>query len=403
MLNRYIQTAGLTPAQQHELVGLVSNLDDQTRDKLLGQAIEAHVGHDEVVRYLNQLNDPQQRQQQSAPVPDADSAQPARQTRRQVPQNNGIRGKISGLIGRITGRKMRGDDDPSSDDSKKGGLSGVVVWIVIAVIVLAVAFFFIQSGPPDLGAITQFHGVRLAGPEGVNFVLRFATVIVIFTSLIGFLEASSRRDPLLMDWWMPYVLWAGLVYVGKQPELTFWNGAFVFIPLGALIIAAFWNRGEEFEGNWWDRFDTSGTFAVCFLLTITYLAKWETVPYPNFVPLPLVLGLGAFSLFKEMVRSSKEFLFGIGAIFLGATAGFFMTWTWFLVTLALTVIAVYIASSQEWIPTSSGRRTESQQTFGHFVVKVIMAWDVMYAYWAGFAFAGLFFYGNYAAIILASR
>jgi len=269
-------------------------------------------------------------------------------------------------------------------------------WYLIACLTVLAAVGWLFVNPPDFQPNLQ--SIRFSGHGTASLTIGFLEIAFFASILFGFVEASDRKDPLRIDWWLPFLVWGFMIYA-EVTGLTIGKGVIIGFGLGTLALATFWNRGEEYEEKWWERFDTTGVFNLCFALVLTHLAKWQSLPYPTFVPLTLVYIIGAFALLKEMLRS---FLFAILVLLLGVAAGFYLTWTAILITFALTIAAVYAGAWQQKIPVTGRRRNWSQQSFGGFQYKLIKAWDVMFAWWAAFILTATYFYGNFPLIILIS-
>ena len=150
----------------------------------------------------------------------------------------------------------------------KGFLSDSGKWILLVLGIVGVAAI-LYFKPPTFGPI---GGIRFSGPALATLVIRFSELAFLGTGLLSFTEADDRNDPLLLDWWLAFVEWLILIWVGKT-GLTFTTGLTAGIGFGGLVVGTFWNRGEETEKSLWNRWDTSGLFTLSFALIITHLAK----------------------------------------------------------------------------------------------------------------------------------
>jgi hypothetical protein len=337
--------------------------------------------------------------QDKIPVSTFSEAEPAEEAVQAEPISR--REKRPGLLASLKARFRPQGIDRSTEEAeveprtKQGWLRWL--FLTVAVIAVGIIWFVINPETPKTSALT------IAGPKGADFRITFLELAFAASILFGFFEAIDRRDPLLLDWWLPYVVWGASIYIGTVKNPTLWQGAIFLVPLGMLLIATLWNRAEELDTSWWDRFDTTGLFALCFALVITKMAQWPGIPYPAFIPIGLVYLIGGFALLKELMRSPQAFLFGVGVILMGAVAGFYMKWATIVITFGLTIAAVFIAARQEWIPIAGPRRTDMNvSALGKFNFRLIKAWDIMFAWWTSFVLVGLAFHQNFSLLIFHS-
>lgn len=289
----------------------------------------------------------------------------------------GVSGKFSGL-----GRNLP---------------EGWYIWAIGGVVALLAFLYFQMFGLPKF-VVGSDKALVLPGAPGLVVFVTLSGLALVITCLMGLIEAQSREDPFLMDWWIPFVA-VGILVWGQLHgyETMGWGFAAGFAAC-ALIFATLWNPSEQEDISFLDRMDTTAVFQTCFVLGMLYFGKWVDIPYPEFIPPVLVAIIGALALFKELIRTPKFALLVVG---LGVAAAVFYTPWWIAGTLAVAVIAANAGASQGWLPGSGQKRVDAADVkFLGRRIKLIVAWDVVIAWWAAFVLTAILLYGDHVLFVI---
>lgn len=293
--------------------------------------------------------------------------------------------------------------DPSGKKNPFAGLAGKLpdgwyYWLA-GVGLLVVGFFYFDTfGMPNFSAGMGGKALTFPGMPGLTLTITLATIALAVDCLLGLAEAQNREDPGLLDWWIPYVVVGVLVYGQLKGFNTMWWGLAIGVALTSLSFATLWNPSDQEDQNLLDRIDTTAIFRTCFILGLLYLGKWASVPYPVFIPPIFVLVIGALAIFKELMRTPK---FTLLVIAMGVVAAVFYNPLVVFGTLAASVIMAAFGAHQGWIPGASQKRTEvSIPPIMGRKLKLILAWDVVIAWFAVFIVTAIVLYANPVILII---
>lgn len=277
------------------------------------------------------------------------------------------------------------------------GLSGKLPenwWIgLVLILVLVGGYVYFQVfGMPNFSAGMGDKALTFPGMPGVHIAATLATLALIGGGILGLIEAQSREDPFLLDWWIPYVVVGLLVYGQLFGTLVGWWWFFTGFAVCGLLAATVWNPSDQEDVELLDRIDTTAVFNTCFILIILFLAKWAVLPYPAFIPIVLVMIVGALAIFKELLRTPK---FALLVIAMGIAAAVFYNPLWVFGTLTTAVVMAAVGAHQGWIPGASQKRTEVPvpPIMGR-KLKLILAWDVVLCWFAVFIITAIIIYNN---------
>ncbi|MFZ2202627.1 MAG: hypothetical protein WAV56_04535, partial [Microgenomates group bacterium] len=290
--------------------------------------------------------------EQSAPAADAEAELPGAQRS----QGPGI--PITRVAPRNAGGAKRHFNMPKLNNPLAGlsgkfaGLTGKLPgnwWIgLLGILVLVGGFYYFQTfGVPSFSIGNVGRALMFPGMPGVHIVITLATIALIIDCVLGLTEAQNREDPALLDWWIPYVVVGVLVYGQLYGTTVGWWWFVAGLAVASLFYATIWNPSDQEDANILDRIDTTAIFRTCFILGITFLAKWTILPYPVFIPPIFVLVIGALAIFKELMRTPK---FALLVVLMGVAAAVFYNPLVVFGTLATAVVMAALGASQGWIP-----------------------------------------------------
>ncbi len=277
------------------------------------------------------------------------------------------------------------------------GLSGKLPenwWLgLLGILILAGGFYYFRTfGVPNFSAGAGGKVLTFPGMPGLQLVITLATIALIIDCVLGLTEAQNREDPALLDWWIPYVVVGVLVYGQIYGTAVGWWWFVAGLAVASLFYATIWNPSDQEDANILDRIDTTAIFRTCFILGITFLAKWTILPYPVFIPPIFVLVIGALAIFKELMRTPK---FALLVVLMGVAAAVFYNPLVIFGTLAASVVMAAVGAHQGWIPGASQKRTEvSVPPIMGRKLKLIIAWDVVIAWFAVFIITAIVLYSN---------
>lgn len=292
----------------------------------------------------------------------------------------GLSGKFSGLTGKL----------PEN-------------WWIGAILLLALVggyLYFSANGVPNFSAGGTGRALVFPGMPGVKVVVTLALVALVIDCVLGLVEAQNREDPFWLDWWIPYAVVGVLVYGQLFGFNTMVWGLAMGVAGASLFFATIWNPSDQEDPQILDRIDTTAIFRTCFILGILFLAKWSAVPFPTFIPLIVVIVIGALAIFKELMRTPK---FALLVILLGIAAAVFYNPLWIFGTLAASVVMAAFGAHQGWIPGASQKRTEvTVPPIMGRKLKLILAWDVVLCWFAVFILTAIILYHNPVLMIIGA-
>lgn len=282
----------------------------------------------------------------------------------------------------------------------KGKLpDGWYYWVVGLLLIVGGFYYFQSYGAPNFTAGTG-KALNFPGAPGLVLTITLATLAIVVDGVLGLVEAQDRKDPMFLDWWIPYVVVGVLVWGQLKGYNNMWWGLAAGAALASLVFATLWNPSDQDDPNLLDRIDATAIFRTAFILGMLHFAKWGSLPYPAFVPLIVVLLIGTLAIFKEAMRTPK---FGLFVIALGVAAAVFYSPWWIAGTFAAAVVMANIATRQGWIPEGGQRRTETETRVLGRKIKLLKAWDVVILWWATFILTSFILYGNHIIAVIGGR
>ena len=223
------------------------------------------------------------------------------------------------------------------------------------------------------------------GPTQKAIKIDLATATIIIILFIGFMEAQSRGERLLLDWWAPpltIVVWTVKDSLPREIWLVMMTVCSILI-----FISVFFNESDD--ENWWSGIDTTSLFVGAGIML---LLKSTTYPQPEAPEWALWIVFG-FSAVKELGRTPA---LGILAVILGVAMAFTLN-PWVIAgAIILTTIIISISQSQGWV-----RESRHQTEFpiggkiGKHKLAIILPWDNLIVQIFVFSLTAIQLYGNF--------
>ncbi|KKQ92568.1 MAG: hypothetical protein UT17_C0002G0231 [Candidatus Woesebacteria bacterium GW2011_GWB1_39_10] len=396
-LSAFPNTGSATKHQLRHLLSQVGNADE-----VLRKATENGVSPESLVQWLDNGIQKQQKATNSQPIVEATGSkrtevQPSEQKKEEpekpAEEKPGLRERLASRFSRgKPNKRPKADRNEAGnrDNQQKSGLPWMWIGIGIAIVAVGLAGWqFTKNGialPSFSGNRTDFN---LSGAPSFIITLLFAPTILVAINIISFAEAFSRKERLLLDWWIAILTVVTLVErvaIGEKLWL-FLLGACTF----GMAVAIFLNESQE-QGGWFDAIDLTPLGNAAGMLLIIHAANWAAIPYPTYVPIWIVWVVFGVSMIKELART---FWLGVFAVVTGVAAAITLNASVISICLAASVIAVTVGSRKGWVPTSRHRSDTSVFSGSGRELSIIIPYDVVLGQVYAFALTAFALYGNF--------
>lgn len=299
---------------------------------------------------------------------------------------------------------------PGVAGGNKKVITGLVIGGVILILLIAFAAFSSFSGGGGLSrnsAKGGFSPAEGSQPNNSNnnqpevnvpdlptlpplsAALSLATMVIFLTQVVSFLEAYSRGERTLLDWWIVPVTLVVLIFRDTFSG-DWW---IVFITACTLLLGISIFNNESEEGGRFAFIDLTPMASLTGTLLVLNYAQMAGLPYPAYLPIWVVWLAFVLSMFREMSRT-------IGLALLAIVAGVISAFTlnpWVItISFLIMITAVNVFAKQGWVHTSKrGQEVATGMKLGGRDLRLIVPWDnVLFAIWT-FTFISLALYGNF--------
>lgn len=265
------------------------------------------------------------------------------------------------------------------------------MWLVAAVaIVLAI------QGAQGGFSLPSFGEVKVPNTPDFKVEITLATLVLFAINLWGFIEAYNRKERMMMDWWISPVIVLVLV---KRPVLGHdWFLILTTASFVGLFVAVLLNESEEQPG-WFSSIDLTPPMNVAGLLLILHYAKWETLPYPGYIPVWILWAILVICVAKELLRTSPGL--SLFALVTGIASAFTLNAWVIAASLTAAIIGVHFAAKRGWVNTTKHRDQIPIFAGTGRELDLLVPWDVILTQTYVFAFISFALYnGNFVVILL---
>lgn len=371
-LQKYPNTDRAMAAQLEYLIGQMGDTED-----VLQEAVKRNIAPDDLLKILTRGPQPEE------PYPSQ------HETRADtVPSEKPKRGWFQNLRERFGKPNRQGNKhDPQQTTSRNrlGGLSETVKkswWLIIVLALIGGAIAYFRTGHIIKPPVIAMHG-------NAHLTIPMLSLGLGLLFLFSLLESTARHDPLLLDFFAPWILVAILV----AGQVLGHDSPWFWLPLGAalfaMVIATFYNPSEEGEEGWWNRIDTTNWYVAGVALIFIYLMNSEALPYPSYLPIVMPILVAAVAMGKEIFRQP---IFSLIAIAIGIVPAITQNIIWIAIGLAIEVTVAAIGARQGWI---TARGTQHTIGIGGRNLEFIMSWDLVLFYVIEVVLIGFALYKNY--------
>jgi len=245
-------------------------------------------------------------------------------------------------------------------------------WMWLAgFLIVALAIWLAATGnvrSPDL----KIADLSFPQSPEFNITITLATVALFAINLWGFAEAYSRKERILLDWWIAPI--TALVLVNREAlGHNLWLILTTLCGAG-LGVATFLNESQEQKGRF-EWIDLTSLMNIAGILIVLNYANWPTLPYPAYIPVWVVWIVFLGCAIRELVRTS----FGLGFFALATGVASAITLNPWIIAISLcaTVVGVHFAAKRGWVPTTKHREEVQILAGTGRELSIVVPWDVV--------------------------